>query len=165
MSAPGTAEVTLFKPGGKYYTTEEWRLPAEAIGPYDMDRSPDFRRIGGGPVLIDTQEPWGFPHLFPAEVECVGTAGCVAPGGCTDRCDLDRMVVPSSPTPSRYGAAFDRLADTWATLENEHDKQHPNRDECGGVGACPMMAAAYDLEQDMVKDVLKSWRRGETGSR
>lgn len=59
-------KVTLFKPSGKYYTTEEWRIPANAIGPADMLRSPDFRRIGEtGPVLVETQEPWGFPHLFP----------------------------------------------------------------------------------------------------
>lgn len=57
----------LFKPSGKYYTEEEWLIPPDAIGPYDMDRSPGFRRIGGGPVLVDMQEPWGFPHLFPGE--------------------------------------------------------------------------------------------------
>lgn len=59
------ATVILFKPSGKYYTEEAWRIPADAIGPYDMERSPDFRRISGGAVLIDTQEPWGYPHLFP----------------------------------------------------------------------------------------------------
>lgn len=58
-------KVTLFKPSGKYYTCEEWRIPEGAIGPVDMQRSPDFRRISGGPVLIEEQEPWGFPHLFP----------------------------------------------------------------------------------------------------
>lgn len=69
MSACGRhAEVVLFKPSGKYYTVEYWVIPADAIGPYDMKRSPDFRRIDGGPVLVNTQEPWGFPHLFPAEV-------------------------------------------------------------------------------------------------
>jgi hypothetical protein len=75
------ASVVLFKPSGKYYTTEEWRIPTEikdhspergdfvrgVIGPYDMDQSPDFRRISGGPVLIESQEPWGWPHLFPTE--------------------------------------------------------------------------------------------------
>jgi len=61
------AEVILFKDTGKYYTTEEWRIPEDAIGPYDMKRSPDFRRIGGnGAVLVVTQEPWGYPHLFPS---------------------------------------------------------------------------------------------------
>ena len=59
-------KVILFKPSGKYYTEEEWRIPLDSIGPYDMDRSPDFRRIDGGPVLVNAQEPWGFPHLFPA---------------------------------------------------------------------------------------------------
>lgn len=59
------ARVILFKPTGKYYTEEEWEIPENAISPFDMHRSKDFRRIAGGPVLIDTQEPWGYPHLFP----------------------------------------------------------------------------------------------------
>lgn len=70
--------VTLFKPNGKYYTAEEWEVPGtvpredgtgerETIGPFDMAHSPDFRRISGGAVLVDSQEPWGYPHLFPAE--------------------------------------------------------------------------------------------------
>lgn len=59
------AEVILFKPSGKYYTTDWWRIPPLAIGPYDMQDSPDFRRISGGAVLIVSQAPWGFPHLFP----------------------------------------------------------------------------------------------------
>lgn len=60
------ARVILFKLGGKYYTEEEWRVPVSAIGPWDMKDSPDFRRISGcGPVLVPSQEPWGFPHLFP----------------------------------------------------------------------------------------------------
>ncbi|MEV4939576.1 hypothetical protein [Streptomyces zaomyceticus] len=64
-----TARVILFKPSGKYYTEEEWRVPAGAIGPYAMKESPDFRRISGGAVLVDTQEPWGYPHLIPGESE------------------------------------------------------------------------------------------------
>lgn len=59
------ARVVLFKPSGKYYTEEYWEVPPDAIGPYAMKDSPDFRRIGSGAVLVDTQEPWGFPHLFP----------------------------------------------------------------------------------------------------
>lgn len=59
------ATVILFKPSGKYYTEEEWEIPRGAIGPFDMDASPDFRRIDNGPVLVATQEPWGYPHLFP----------------------------------------------------------------------------------------------------
>jgi hypothetical protein len=59
------ATVILFKPSGKYYTEETWRIPEGAIGPYDMDKSSDFRRISGGAVLIESQEPWGYPHLFP----------------------------------------------------------------------------------------------------
>jgi hypothetical protein len=72
--------VILFKPSGKYYTQEEWRVPTDsqirAAGgnagdgatPYAMRFSPDFRRIDGGAVLVDTQEPWGYPHLFPSSV-------------------------------------------------------------------------------------------------
>lgn len=60
-----TALVELFKPSGKYYTEERWRIPNGAIGPYDMSTSPDFRRIDGGAVVVLAQEPWGFPHLFP----------------------------------------------------------------------------------------------------
>lgn len=59
------ARVILFKPGGKFYTEEEWDVPEGAIGPYDMRDSRDFRRIAGGAVLVDTQEPWGYPHLIP----------------------------------------------------------------------------------------------------
>ncbi|MCM2391728.1 hypothetical protein [Streptomyces albipurpureus] len=73
--------VTLFKASGKFYTSEEWRIPTQeqiddAAGkprvaypfiPHCMRYSPDFRRISGGAVLVDTQEPWGYPHLFPGE--------------------------------------------------------------------------------------------------
>jgi|SRR5882757_4110517 len=60
------AKVILFKESGKYYTEEEWIVPDGAIGPFDMERSPSFRRIGDGAVLVVTQEPWGYPHLFPS---------------------------------------------------------------------------------------------------
>lgn len=63
------ARVILFRPSGKYYTEEEWCIPEDAIGPYDMISSPGFRRIGGGSVLVETQEPWGYPHLFPGVSE------------------------------------------------------------------------------------------------
>lgn len=59
------ATVILFKPSGRYYTEEQWEIPENAVGPYDMRFSIDFRRIDYGPVLVDTQEPWGYPHLFP----------------------------------------------------------------------------------------------------
>lgn len=62
--ATATATVTLFKPSGKYYTEERWEVPDGAVGPWDMEKSTNFRRIDGGPVLVDTQEPWGFPHLL-----------------------------------------------------------------------------------------------------
>lgn len=61
------AKVILFKDSGKYYSEEEWEIPSDALGPYDMAKSKDFRRIGGGAVLVDTQEPWGYPHLIPGE--------------------------------------------------------------------------------------------------
>ena len=71
------AKVILFKESGKYYTSEEWEIPTEVpsynpnagsrgvMFPADMEYSPDFRRIGNGAVLIESQEPWGYPHLFP----------------------------------------------------------------------------------------------------
>jgi hypothetical protein len=76
-----TVTVILFKPSGKYYTEEEWEIPTRVkdysdqrgtfernvIGPYDMEQSPNFHRISGGPVLIPSQEPWGYPHLIPAQ--------------------------------------------------------------------------------------------------
>ena len=59
-------KVTLFKPNGRYYTEEEWEVPPNAIGPADMQRSPNFRRIDGGAVLIEWEQ-WGYPHLFPGD--------------------------------------------------------------------------------------------------
>lgn len=58
---------------------------------------------------------------------------------------------------SGYGAEFDRLAHRWAIIENEHDREHPDRNECGGVGGCTMMRVAHDLETRMM-DVLETWR-------
>lgn len=60
--------------------------------------------------------------------------------------------------PSRYGADFDALASRWSGLEREHDIEHPDRSECGGVGGCSMMARAHDLMEEM-KDSLTAWRR------
>jgi hypothetical protein len=65
--APTHVKVILFKPDGKYYTEEDWRIPPGAIVPAAMRNSPDFHRIDGGAVLVESQEPWGWPHLFPAE--------------------------------------------------------------------------------------------------
>lgn len=62
---------------------------------------------------------------------------------------------------STYGAEFDRLAEVWSVLESEHDRHHPDRNECGGVGGCTMMRAAVDLEHDMI-DALEAWRKGAT---
>jgi hypothetical protein len=59
---------------------------------------------------------------------------------------------------SEYGNAFDRIAARWAVIENEHDKQHPDRGECGGIGHCSMMCAAVDLESTLI-DTLRAWRQ------
>lgn len=59
---------------------------------------------------------------------------------------------------SQYGAQFDRKAETWNVLEAEHDRHHPNRSECGGVGGCSMMFAANCLEQELI-DALEKWRK------
>lgn len=56
-----------------------------------------------------------------------------------------------------YGADFDRLAARWAAIEDEHDQDHPDRGECGGVGGCSMMFAAVRLQQEMV-GALNAWR-------
>lgn len=58
---------------------------------------------------------------------------------------------------SEYGIAFDRLAGRWAILEAEHDRHHPDRGECGGVGGCSMMFAAVGLKQEMIEE-LEIWR-------
>lgn len=60
---------------------------------------------------------------------------------------------------SVYGAEFDRRAERWRVIENEHDRQHPDRSDCGGLGACSMMRAANQLENDMI-DALTEWREG-----
>jgi hypothetical protein len=56
-----------------------------------------------------------------------------------------------------YGARFDSLAATWQFIENEHDKEHPNRGQCGGVGGCSLMFVAVRLQDEMI-DALKEWR-------
>jgi hypothetical protein len=58
---------------------------------------------------------------------------------------------------SVYGAEFDRLADRWRVIENAHDRQHPDRDQCGGVGGCSMMFAAVGIEHEMI-ECLREWR-------
>jgi hypothetical protein len=56
-----------------------------------------------------------------------------------------------------YGSEFDKLAARWAVIENAHDETHPDRGECGGVGACSMMLTANRLEQQMI-EALEQWR-------
>ena len=59
---------------------------------------------------------------------------------------------------------FDRLADRWAIIEDEHDKQHPDRGQCGGLGGCAMMRAEHDLERDLML-ALDAWRTGDPEDR
>jgi hypothetical protein len=63
---------------------------------------------------------------------------------------------------SIYGNRFDQLAQRWAILENEHDREHPDRNQCGGVGSCTMMRAAHTLETDLV-ELLTHWRLDTPG--
>lgn len=62
---------------------------------------------------------------------------------------------------TRYGSEFDRLAAEWRVIENAHDREHPDRSECGGVGGCTMMRSAVDLEHQMI-DALVDWRQNGT---
>jgi hypothetical protein len=59
---------------------------------------------------------------------------------------------------SKYGRRFDQLAEQWRVIENAHDREHPDRDECGGVGGCSMMFTAVRIEQEMI-EALEDWRR------
>lgn len=67
------------------------------------------------------------------------------------------MCLEAQVSVSEYGAEFDERASTWAVLETEHDKMHPDRSQCGGVGGCSMMAAAHDVEVEIM-DALEEWR-------
>lgn len=58
---------------------------------------------------------------------------------------------------SEYGATFDALAERWRVIEGEHDRIHPDRNDCGGVGGCSMMRAAVDREHEMI-EALNEWR-------
>jgi hypothetical protein len=60
-------------------------------------------------------------------------------------------------TDSGYGPDFDLLAQRWSVIETEHDRHHPDRDHCGGVGGCSMMFAANTLESEMI-EALHEWR-------
>jgi hypothetical protein len=58
---------------------------------------------------------------------------------------------------SGYGVQFHALAERWRVIENEHDRDHENRNECGGVGGCSAMFMAVRLEQEMI-EALHLWR-------
>lgn len=64
-SAVPRAKAILFRATGEYHAEEMWRIPGRAVSPRDMERSPDFHRVYDGAVLIEAQEPWGYPHLIP----------------------------------------------------------------------------------------------------
>ncbi|MCA1806267.1 MAG: hypothetical protein LC687_00080 [Actinobacteria bacterium] len=59
-----TVKVTIFKESGKYYTEERWAIPEGAIAPYDMDKAPEAQKWKGWQILVNSQEPWGYPHLL-----------------------------------------------------------------------------------------------------
>jgi hypothetical protein len=69
---PRTVSVTLFRPSGKYYTSESWRVPPGADRVDQMCESIDFRQINGGAVLVEADalpqfpndENWGVPHMI-----------------------------------------------------------------------------------------------------
>lgn len=112
------ATVVLFKPSGKYYTTEQWKVPAGAVWPYTMEFSPDFRRIDGGAVLVPEQEPWKVPHLFPAVKTSglapmiVGVARQAYENGVRDERALTEILGPPSPEPA--AAQEEVSAPIWA---------------------------------------------------
>ena len=58
------ATVILFKESGKYYCEEKWAIPDRCIIPEYMTGSPDRHHIGKGAVLVESQEPWGYPCLI-----------------------------------------------------------------------------------------------------
>lgn len=96
------AKVILFKESGRHYTEEEWSIPENAHAPGDMLRSEDFRRIGNGAVLVEAQEPWGYPHLFPSVCECencYGRADFVASMEATE-------IEPQEPVPEWIGTMW-----------------------------------------------------------
>jgi hypothetical protein len=75
--------------------------------------------------------------------------------------DSGRRTRGGGAVTSRYGKSFDQQADEWARLETEHDRMHPDRGQCGGVGGCPMMCAAVEIEHTMI-ELLDQWRMGLT---
>ena len=58
---------------------------------------------------------------------------------------------------SEYGPEFDLIAEQWRVLENLHDELHPDRNVCGGVCGCSMMAVAVDLQERMIRGLIE-WR-------
>jgi hypothetical protein len=141
------ATVVLFKPSGKYYTTEEWKVPAGAVWPYTMEFSPDFHRIDGGAVLIPEQEPWGVPHLFPA-------VKTFTPESATG--DVARRAYENGARDERALTAIlgESLADGGVPTWQEKEPEPTGVKHAGADGACPpgcasgVCAHAGDGEHD-----------------
>lgn len=119
------ARVILFKESGKYYTQEDWEVPENCIVPAHMDLSKDFRRIGNGAVLVVTQEPWGYPHLFP------GNSVAEAAQGLRDFLQ-EKEIEPVEPDPVwtdaqwQYVLTGDRVRIGQEGARQEADVEHSN---------------------------------------
>lgn len=111
------------------------------------------RVVGGsrGPVRTPV---WYRPGaVSDAEELAMLTGGTVTRPGWAPG---DRLPAPGEPalpvpSPSRYGAEFDGLAERWAALEAGHG----DRPEC--AEGCASRRAAQRLESEMV-DALVRWR-------
>lgn len=78
MDNPIKAKVTHMTKGGNFVKTEEWTVPtlddilqgggtsADLHNPRCMIYSPDFKRVGSGPIFVHSTSFWGQPNLIPA---------------------------------------------------------------------------------------------------
>jgi len=46
-------------------------------------------------------------------------------------------------------ASYEAALETLMDLYQAHDRQHPDKDQCGGVGTCLMMRTEVDSEQEL----------------
>lgn len=61
---------------------------------------------------------------------------------------------------NQYGSKFDSIFERWMVIEGEHDRLHPERSQCGGVGGCSMMFVASQLENEMLEELTEQRRSG-----